>query len=233
MQPHLELVSHDLCPYVQRAVIVAHELDIALQRTDIDLASKPDWFTAISPTGKVPLLRVRDPDGTQHILFESAAISEYLDEIASRHLMSGAPLQRARVRAWVEFASGTLAVISGLYSAQDAAAFEERREALRRRFVQIEAELADPWFAGAEFGLVDAAFAPVFRYLDALEAMLKLELAADLAKLSAWRLALATRPSIIAAVSPDNPQRLERYLRTRQSHLGRLLQGGPAEVLSS
>jgi hypothetical protein len=45
--------------------------------------------------------------------------------------------------------------------------------------------------------------------------------------------ALATRPSIIAAVSPDNPQRLERYLRTRQSHLGRLLQGGPAEVLSS
>jgi glutathione S-transferase len=225
MQPHLELVSHDLCPYVQRAVIVAHELGIALQRTDIDLASKPDWFTAISPTGKVPLLRVRDPGGAQHILFESAAISEYLDEIASRHLMPGAPLQRARVRAWVEFASGTLAVISGLYSAQDAAAFEERREALRRRFVQIEAELAEPWFAGADFGLVDAAFAPVFRYLDALEAML--------AKLSAWRSALATRPSIIAAVSPDNPQRLERYLRTRQSHLGRLLREGSDQDLTS
>ena len=42
----LTLDSHYLCPYVQRAVIVASEKGIALDRTMIDLAAKPDWFLA-------------------------------------------------------------------------------------------------------------------------------------------------------------------------------------------
>ena len=63
MPQHLRLISHKLCPYVQRAVIVAAEKGISFERIDIDLADKPDWFLAISPTGKVPLLEVTDEDG--------------------------------------------------------------------------------------------------------------------------------------------------------------------------
>jgi glutathione S-transferase len=225
MNSSLELISHDLCPYVQRAVIVASELDIGLRRTDIDLANKPDWFIAISPTGKVPLLRVVDAEGSQQILFESAAICEYLDETASRHLLPTEPLQRAHVRAWVEFASGTLSAIAGLYSASDAASFKARASDLKERFGQVEAQIEGPWFAGAAFGLVDAAFAPVFRYLDAFKALLGLDLVANLSKASAWRSRLAARPSVIAAVAQDYPEKLALFLRARQSHLGRLLEG--------
>lgn len=64
----LTLVSHYLCSYVQRAVIVASEKGIALDRMTIDLAAKPDWFLALSPTGKVPLLKVRT-EGAEHVLF--------------------------------------------------------------------------------------------------------------------------------------------------------------------
>ena len=42
MPQHLRLISHKLCPYVQRAVIVANEKDIPFHRVDIDLANKPD-----------------------------------------------------------------------------------------------------------------------------------------------------------------------------------------------
>jgi glutathione S-transferase len=224
MKSSLELISHDLCPYVQRAVIVASELDIGLRRTDIDLANKPDWFIAISPTGKVPLLRVLDAEGSQHILFESAAICEYLDETASRHLLPTQPLQRARVRAWVEFASGTLGAIAGLYSASDAASFEARINDLKERFGQVEAQIEGPWFDGTAFGLVDAAFAPAFRYLDAFQALLDLDLTVNLSAVSAWRLRLAARPSVAAAVAQDYPERLARFLRARQSHLGCLLE---------
>ena len=64
MPKSLRLISHKLCPYVQRAVIVATEKDIPFHRVDIDLANKPDWFLAISPTGKVPLLEVTWPRTT-------------------------------------------------------------------------------------------------------------------------------------------------------------------------
>ena len=71
------LVSHALCPYVQRAAIVLSEKGVAFERRDVDLANKPDWFLRLSPTGKTPMLLV---DG--YALFESAAICEYLDETA-------------------------------------------------------------------------------------------------------------------------------------------------------
>ncbi|MCX7283825.1 MAG: glutathione S-transferase family protein [Novosphingobium sp.] len=219
----LTLVSHHLCPYVQRAAIVAREKGIAFTRVDIDLAAKPDWFLAISPTGKTPLLRVRDEEGAEHILFESAVIAEFCDEIAPGRLLPEEPLARAHHRAWVEFASGTLADIAGLYGAPDAAGYAGKVDALRSRFGRVDAAVAGPWFGGERFGLVDAAFAPVFRYLDAFEALLALDLAGGQEMLSDWRARLASRPSVQSAVAPDYAERLAEFLRRRGSHLSGLL----------
>ena len=44
MAAPLKLISHKLCPYVQRAVIALTEKGVAFERIDIDLANKPDWF---------------------------------------------------------------------------------------------------------------------------------------------------------------------------------------------
>ena len=52
MATKLTLVSFDLCPYVQRAVIALKEKKVPFERIDVDLADKPDWFLAMSPTGK-------------------------------------------------------------------------------------------------------------------------------------------------------------------------------------
>jgi glutathione S-transferase len=59
----LTLISHPLCPFVQRAAIVLLEKGASFDRIDVDLAAKPDWFLALSPTGKVPLLKVEQADG--------------------------------------------------------------------------------------------------------------------------------------------------------------------------
>jgi glutathione S-transferase len=59
------LISHDLCPYVQRAVITLCEKGVSFERTYVDLANKPDWFLAISPLGKTPVLKIGD-----EVLFE-------------------------------------------------------------------------------------------------------------------------------------------------------------------
>src|SRR5688572_27945273 len=92
----LTLVSHHLCPYVQRAAIALMEKGVAFDRVTIDLADKPDWFKAVSPLGKVPLLRVARPGRSEAVLFESAAICEYIEETqAGPALHPSDPVERA------------------------------------------------------------------------------------------------------------------------------------------
>lgn len=218
----LRLVSHHLCPYVQRAVIALSEKGVAHERTYIDLAAKPAWFTALSPLGKVPLLLVDETTA----LFESAVICEFLEETAPGvQLHPHDPVERARHRAWIEFASATLGSIAGLYAAPDGAAFEGKRADLAAKMAWLEGALGTgPYFAGERFSLVDAAFGPVFRYFDTFEAVLPPIGVFDAApKVRAWRAALARRPSVRDAVAADYPERLAKFLRARGSHLSRLM----------
>ena len=142
--PNLILVSHKLCPYVQRAAIALAEKGIALERRDVDLANKPDWFKAVSPLGKTPVLLVGDT-----AIFESAAILEYLEEAQANPLHPDTPLARAEHRGWIEFGSAILNDIAGLYAAPDESAFRAKAAALRAKFARVEQRLAGPWFDGA------------------------------------------------------------------------------------
>jgi glutathione S-transferase len=230
MPQRLRLISHKLCPFVQRAVIVAAEKDIPFERVDIDLANKPDWFLAISPTGKVPLLEVTDSNGATHIIFESAVIAEYLDEIAGEPLLPGEPLARAHERAWVEIASATLGDIHKVYTASDADSFSDAVDALERRLVQLDGVLKGPYFAGDRFGLVDAAFAPALRYLDVFDWRIGTEVVERPANVRSWSEALARRASVRAAVADDYAERLIDFVAAKKSHLGRLLEQHALEL---
>jgi glutathione S-transferase len=213
--PRPVLVSHVLCPYVQRAAIVLAEKNLPFERRDVDLAHKPEWFLRLSPLGKTPLLLVGD-----EALFESAVICEYLDETNGPPLLPTEPLARARVRGWVEFASQVLNGIAAFYGAADEALLRQRASELRARFEQLEEALGDgPWFAGERFGLVDAAFGPVFRYFDVFDALGDFGFWPGLPRVQAWRRALAARPSVQRAVVADYPERLRVFLQRRGSAL--------------
>jgi len=204
----LTLVSFDLCPYVQRAAIVLLEKGVPFRRTLIDLDNKPNWFKAISPLGKVPLLKVGD-----EVLFESAVIVEYLEETRGAPLHPPDPLTKARHRGWMEFGSSILADIWTLETTHDRPAFDTRVTALKEKFARIEAELGDgPYFAGKEFSVVDAVFAPVFRYFDVFDRMVDLGVFAQTPKVRAWRRALSERPSVKRAVAANYCERLAAFL---------------------
>jgi len=221
--PTFELVSHHLCPYVQRAVIALTEKGVPFTRTYIDLADKPDWFRQISPLGKVPLLRIRQDDGTEVVLFESAVICEYLEDTQPNPLHPADPLERARHRAWIEFGSSILGDIWGFETAKDAPAAAGKAADLAAKFARIEAALgAGPYFAGARFSLVDAVFGAIFRYFDVFDSIADYGIFAATPKVRAWRAALATRPSIAGAVAPDYARRLRTFLQHHDAHLHKL-----------
>ncbi|MBR1206527.1 MULTISPECIES: glutathione S-transferase family protein [unclassified Bradyrhizobium] len=220
----LKLISHKLCPYVQRAVIALHEKGVPFERIDIDLANKPDWFLKISPLGKVPVLVVTGDDGKEVALFESNVICEYIEETqGGAKLHAQDALTRAEHRAWMEFGSAILGDLWGLETATDAATFESKRQAVTAKFARVEAALgAGPFFAGDRFSLVDAVFAPVFRYFDLFDQLTDLAVFTHTPKVRAWRSALAQRPSVRSAVSPDYPALLHAFLVGHRAHMLKL-----------
>ncbi len=95
----LELISFNVCPFVQRSVITLIHKNCDYKITFIDLSNPPGWFLEISPLGKVPVLKV---DGKE-VLFESAVINEFIDDVTPGTLKPSDPLTLAKNRAWIEY----------------------------------------------------------------------------------------------------------------------------------
>jgi len=213
------LISHALCPYVQRAVIALEEQGITYKRIDIDLANKPAWFKKVSPLGKVPVLVVDDDT----VIFESAVISEYINEVNQGHLLASEPLAKAKQRAWIEFASTTLNNIGQLYNAPDATAFGDSVSQLKQKWQTLEANLIhEAYFSGEHFSLVDAAFAPLFRYLPVLEKLSGQSFLQHFPKINKWADTLSERASVKKAVSSQYHTQLLGFIAKRDSYLGKL-----------
>jgi len=199
--PELELISFKLCPFVQRAVIVLKEKGIDFKITYIDLKHKPEWFMKLSPLGKVPVLKVGAT-----VLFESAVIAEYLDEITPPSLHPAEPLAKARNRAWIEYASELLMLLYRFTSATQPGECSPLRGDLKTRLERLEGQLeAGPYFNGADFALVDAAFAPFFMRLALIEDQHPLGLLDGLPRVGRWSRALLARPAVRDSVVAEFP----------------------------
>jgi len=219
MTADLTLVSIPLCPYVQRAAIVLAEKGVPFERRYVDLAERPAWFTTVSPLGKVPLLMVGDD-----VLFESSPIVEYLEETEGSTLHPSKPIDRARHRAWMEFGSAILADIWTIETTADQKAFDGALAQLRQKFTRLEQELGEgPFFAGTRFSLVDAVFAPVFRYFDVFEEIRDLGVFMGLERIKAWRRQLAERDSVRNAVVPEYSELLKAFLKRKAGILAQAL----------
>ncbi|MDW4500206.1 glutathione S-transferase family protein [Sulfitobacter sp. D35] len=219
MPAPITLISHALCPYVQRIAIALAEKDMAFERRTVDLSRKPDWFLAVSPLGRTPVLMIGDD-----VLFESAAILEYLEETLPSPLHPASPVERARHRAWIGFGSECLNDIAGFYSAADAQTLDAKAASLHARFRVLEGQLEiGPWFAGDRFSLVDAVFAPVFRYFDTFDAIGDFGAFDGLSKVAEWRRNLSFRTSVQQAVTPAYADRLELFIERKGGALADIL----------
>lgn len=188
----LELISFKTCPFVQRAAITLAYKNVEHKVTYIDLAEPPDWFLEISPLQKVPVLRVDD-----EVLFESAVINEYLDDITGAELQPKNPLARARNRAWIEVASNMLGNNYMMKMASDQQGFDQYRNRLVEQMERLERQLGDgPWFNGDDFSLADTAFAPLFVHNAVSNYRISVIDPKTMPKVEAWSKRLMALPAV-------------------------------------
>jgi glutathione S-transferase len=219
------LVSFKTCPWVQRSAILLREKNIPFEFRHIEPDNRPDWFLAISPHKKVPVLRVDD----SITLFESSAINEYLDETTSPRLHPDDPVQRAINRAWTDYVPTFSEHVTGQAYAVDEAAYQVCIAKIPVAFERLEGALAKqsakgPFFNGEKYSLVDSAYAPFLQRYFYLDRIKPLNGAIDrFPRVKAWAEALVKRPSTHSFPEAEFEAMYRANVKRRKKYLGQFI----------
>ncbi len=209
------LISFKVCPFVQRSVILMQEKGVEYDIEFIDVYNPPEWFLELSPTGKVPVLQIGDD-----VLFESAVISEYLDEVYLPSLHPADPLAKAKNRAWIEYTSP---LYMGTFNLLMAKTKEDADKAISEMGKSLEglqkAKQAEPWFNGENFSLVDIASAPFFVRAEFFKKHFQLDLLKDFPKLQKWSELVLARQTVKDSIVEGFEQMLLGRMESNESYL--------------
>ena len=216
----LELISFKLCPFVQSSVITLLHQDIEHKITFIDINDPPQWFDELSPTGQVPILRV-DND---KVLFESAVINEYLNDIGECGMMPDDPMQRALHRAWIQFCGSILDDIFNLIGAKDEEAVADLEYDVLEKLDKLEAVKSDTaCFDGDELNLIDTSYAGLFMRLDLLKPGRDILDSSRYPKLTAWSQHLLSLECVKDSVVPELPKMYIGMVKMREGYISQSL----------
>jgi glutathione S-transferase len=221
------LVSFETCPWVQRAAIVLREKNVPFEFRHITPDNRPDWFLAISPHKKVPVLRIDDSVS----LFESNAIAEYLDETIAPRLHPEDPIVRAVNRAWTDYLPTFASAVTGTAYAETEADYVKAAANIPVAFDRLEKALekqgAGPFFNGAKYSLVDAAYAPFLQryfFLDRIKHLGEIE---KFPRLNSWAETLLARQSTHSFPPAEFEAKYRENLRCRNNYAAQFV--APAE----
>lgn len=212
------VISFGLCPFVQRSLITMNYKKIPYEVKYIDLENKPDWFLAISPLGKVPVLKVGN-----EILFESAVINEYVDEVSEGSLLLSDPLQKAKERAYIELASSVTMSYFQAVIGEDKESYQSKKEGLKKGLTSLLNEFKGPFFRGNEFSLVDTSAIPVIQRLTLTNNLREdLNLSDEISsKLDQWLGSTLSMDEVINSVPKNFSNDYNEYLFKRNSYIHR------------
>ncbi len=213
------LTSFKICPFVQRSVITMLRKKVDYDIQYIDLAHKPDWFLKISPFGKVPVMQVGDD-----VIFESAVINEYLDETNLPALHPSDPILRAQNRAWIEFGSDLIMTQFSMLVSDTEQTFETKRSELSDKFRRLEDQIkSTPFFNGADFSLVDTAYAPIFMRLNIIDRFYDLDIFKGMPKIKAWSVELLRLECVQQSVVPEFSDLFVGFLKNKGGYIAQFL----------
>jgi len=191
-------------PYVRKVMICAHELGllerILLVRTVATMLKPNEWLMQDNPLSKIPTLVLDDG----FVLFDSAVICEYFDELAGGTLFPATGTEKWQAQRWHALGDGLLDVLILWRNEREReaplpqllSAFEVKTQAALK-VLDDEAQALEE----TVFSIGHIALACALGYLDyRFNAVRWREMAP---RLAAWHGLLSRRPSIKATEPVD------------------------------
>ena len=174
-----EVIGSALSPFVRKVRAVLAFKGLAYDLTDVNIFAPPQWFAALSPLRRIPVLRdrSRSPETGGAVLNDSSVICAYLDaEHPNPPLLPADPWLRGKALWIEEYMDSEFAFRMGigvfrprvvaplLGKPVDEALVEKTLNEHAPRFYRyLEGEIADKdWFAGEAMSLADVAVATQF-----------------------------------------------------------------------
>lgn len=216
-----KIVGHNICPYVQRVLIVLIEKNIDFEKFDIDLDFKPDWFFTISPTNKVPVLITNKGQS----IFESSVICEYLDDVSSGSLYQDSPDRRAHEKSWISYGGDILNIIANIiYKDRSEKELLNSSESIKSHLLVMEDIVeGTPYFNGETFSVIDGVYATIFRYFDFFSPILNFDFTKDMTRINKWRGFISERMSVQNSVPSDYQEILRTFIKSRNSYISTII----------
>ncbi|MEE4199651.1 glutathione S-transferase family protein [Erythrobacter sp.] len=208
-KPDLLFYGSPLSPFLRKAAAVAIEKGADFDVEPVDIFNMPDWFLAISPMRRIPVLRDRSiaEEGTGGTIADSSAICAYIERKHSQPpLYCEDAFAHGRALAIEEYADTALAMACGMgifrpiffarMQGQEPD-LDKARATWREDMPPILQRLEDmldgrDWFAGSAISIADIAVTAVLMQID-LVADYALD---DATALAAHQKRVRQRPSI-------------------------------------
>lgn len=212
----LKVISFKICPFVQRSIITLNHTGYDYAVEYIDLANPPAWFKEISPLGKVPVVVVDDKE----VIFESAVINEYVNEITEAQLLPSDPLAKAQQRAWIEYTSNLISKQFQTLAAQDESGFNEKSDELIQGIMRLADVVEGPFAYGEKLSLLDTTIAPIFMRINLVDRLREkfTKACEDNPKIKAWSDQLLALPEVQNSVPEDFKERFTLFFKNKESY---------------
>lgn len=197
MPTEIKIYSYRRCPFAMRVRIALHEKKIPFEVIEEDLKNFSPELRALHPEAKVPLLV-----HGEEVIYESAIITEYVDELPSteKKLMPNSPAERAQVRLWTYWCNQVFKPALDRFKYGTARFPEEECQGIEAKLIQhlqkLEASLVrQGHLVGSTFTLAEVHVFPFVRQLSRIQpepAFLK-----NCPALCAWRDSIQQRSSVV------------------------------------
>ncbi|MBI1224543.1 MAG: hypothetical protein GC192_04850 [Bacteroidetes bacterium] len=167
MQTNFELISHHLCPFLHRSVILLErkglKKDMDFKVTYVPVYDFPKWLFELSPKGNTPILKMEDSS----VLLRSLPINAYFDETISPSFLPENAFERAKHRSLILSCGDLLDTMRMVYTTKDKALMDSSIDKIFSLLKDIEYELnlISQKNGMDEVQMVECAFASFFTVL--------------------------------------------------------------------
>ena len=218
------LVSFKTCPWVQRSAIILRE-----KNTPVRVPPHRER----QPARLVPRdLAAQEGAGAAHRRQGDAVRVERDQRIPRRdrspQLHPADPIERAINRAWTDYVPTFSSTVTGCAYAATKEAYETAIAKIPEAFERLEKALekqgSGPFFNGANYSLVDAAYAPFLQRYVFLDRIKKIGQIEKYPRLKAWADALMARPSTHSFPEAEFEAMYRENLRKRGSYLSQFVE---------
>ncbi len=223
------LIGFNICPYVHRVRFLLEETGCPYEMRIVDpYIDKPDWFVGVSPTGKVPVIKIGNKT-----LFESNVIMEFFNDMSGGELMPGDNWRKAQHRLLVIKAEKFMACLWNLYTADDKSKFDDGIHSLRDLYCQLDQELGGSYKDLIENpNVLSCTYAPIFYKTILIGKYCNRNLFPDCSGLLEWRNSMMSRLSFKQTIPEGYDEDTQKFICKQKSILATIIKNSDVSELA-